>query len=829
MRKVLSFVLVLSLVLGSFAMAFAAPLSDIAGKDFEDAVNVLTELEVVSGYPDGTFKPGNIVTRAEMAVIVVRALGLADYATGTSNFKDMAGHWSNPYVAYATSLGAIAGYPDGTFKPDKTVSYDEAATMLVAALGYTPDSLVGTWPANYVTKAKSLGIIDGVKAGATGANRGDIAIMAFQTLGQSLGKTDKDGVWNPNIIEAGPPIVYETLLDRLGAELYDPGAGPGKPFLLNDTLADTAVANVRDYIGAWVTAYVNSDGDIIAIKDVKTTFLTGKFTTSAGTTTIAAADKFKANDVEYGFAKAVNPADFLNGKVTGVDTTFNTTTEFTLAVEVSGKTIKEVRSVNVWTPNAAAQVTKSQIAAIDKDMKLLGKSFKKDDNREIDLASFALIGVKSLSDIKVDDVVYVYDSGVIRKVEVSNKVVSGEVTRLKDGKYTIDGKAYSAYTGAGNNGVVGKLNVGDEVDAYIGPDGKIFDFEKIAGKADKIGIILNTGDVTGSGLNDTPDAQVKLLLADGTTKTFVVDEDVYNPSAGPTAIVGLLGNDGVWGNTTPANAAGSGTAAPLVGTAVKYEINKDGDISALAKVVWEGAAMVAPDQKLTKKGTFAGFNVDADALIISYKDADGALPYTSKAADYSILKLNNLLDTTLVFAYYTLNDADEVDFLYISSTTSSTDDIFAVVVAVEKNSSDAGYGVDMLINGEEVYKDSENYYSGANAIDTDGEFQALWKVTYDAKGVATLAAHGLGGALVTINFDGVTPANNPTVSGNVVTYGAGPSKATLDSDVVVYVWNATDKVYEVGSINDIEDLTANVYLFDTDSTKDNIYDIVLVI
>ncbi|NLM08527.1 MAG: S-layer homology domain-containing protein, partial [Clostridiales Family XIII bacterium] len=157
MRKVLSFVLVLSLVLGSFGMAFAAPLSDVKGEDCADAVSVLTELGVVSGYPDGTYKPDNIVTRAEMAVIVVRALGLANYATGTSSFSDMAGHWSNAYVAYATSLGIIDGYPDGTFRPDNTVSYDEAAKMLVAALGYTPESLPGTWPANYVVKAQALG------------------------------------------------------------------------------------------------------------------------------------------------------------------------------------------------------------------------------------------------------------------------------------------------------------------------------------------------------------------------------------------------------------------------------------------------------------------------------------------------------------------------------------------------------------------------------------------------------------------------------------------------------------------------------------------------
>ena len=120
MRKVLSFVLVLSLVLGSFAMAFAATpaVSDTAGKACEDAVNVLTELGIVKGYPDGSYKPENIVTRAEMAVIVISALGLKDYAVGTSSFKDMAGYdWAQGYVAYAQSLGVINGYPDGTFKP----------------------------------------------------------------------------------------------------------------------------------------------------------------------------------------------------------------------------------------------------------------------------------------------------------------------------------------------------------------------------------------------------------------------------------------------------------------------------------------------------------------------------------------------------------------------------------------------------------------------------------------------------------------------------------------------------------------------------------------
>ena len=278
MKKVLSLVLTLSLVLGTFSMAFAATtFGDVKGENCEDAVNVLTELGVVTGYEDGTYKPENIVTRAEMAVFVVNALGLEDYVTetATSSFTDMDGYgWAQGYIAYAQSLGVVSGYGDGTFKPGKTVSYDEAATMVVAALGYTTESLQGTWPANFVTKAKSLGILDGIKSGAAGANRGDIAIMLFQTLDQAIGKVNKDGDWVGTGIKfdsKGNAIEWDTMLSRLGASLYEPAVYVDEDddsFVLTNDIADDAVANVRAYIGAVVSAYANDDNEIIAIKEV---------------------------------------------------------------------------------------------------------------------------------------------------------------------------------------------------------------------------------------------------------------------------------------------------------------------------------------------------------------------------------------------------------------------------------------------------------------------------------------------------------------------------------------------------------------------------------
>ena len=76
MRKALSFVLVLALIMGSFSFAFAADTdnqkySDIAGKKCEGAVTVLSALGVVDGYADGTYKPEKGVTRAEMAKLLI--------------------------------------------------------------------------------------------------------------------------------------------------------------------------------------------------------------------------------------------------------------------------------------------------------------------------------------------------------------------------------------------------------------------------------------------------------------------------------------------------------------------------------------------------------------------------------------------------------------------------------------------------------------------------------------------------------------------------------------------------------------------------------------
>jgi len=187
MKKILALVLALTLALGTFSFAAAAP-EDVVGTDYEDAVNKLTYLGIIHGFEDGTFRPGEPVTRAQFAKIIVTALGVgeaAQYAAGATKFADVpADHWATGYINVAADLGIIVGYPDGTFAPENQVSYAEAIKMIVAALGYTPKAeQMGGYPGGYLAIAAEKEISDGVTViNNMAANRGDIALMIDNAL-----------------------------------------------------------------------------------------------------------------------------------------------------------------------------------------------------------------------------------------------------------------------------------------------------------------------------------------------------------------------------------------------------------------------------------------------------------------------------------------------------------------------------------------------------------------------------------------------------------------------------------------------------------------------
>ncbi len=110
--------------------------SDVnAGDWFNNAISTLSNAGIVTGYNDGTFRPNQPITRGEMAKIIAN---FANLNKGTKSFTDLSGHWSKSYVELAAGNGWIAGYPDGSFRPDQKITRAETVTMINRVLERVP-------------------------------------------------------------------------------------------------------------------------------------------------------------------------------------------------------------------------------------------------------------------------------------------------------------------------------------------------------------------------------------------------------------------------------------------------------------------------------------------------------------------------------------------------------------------------------------------------------------------------------------------------------------------------------------------------------------------
>lgn len=168
-KKVLSLVLALVMVLGTLGTAFADTAEAPA---INEKIEKLKAMGLVQGYEDGTYGLENPITRAEMATMIVRSLGLESAATASaafpSQFSDMNGAnvlWARGYVNVAVGQGVVKGYPEGTFLPANNVTYAEAIAMLVRAGNHitAAEEAVAVWPATYLTKAAQIGLLNGVE------------------------------------------------------------------------------------------------------------------------------------------------------------------------------------------------------------------------------------------------------------------------------------------------------------------------------------------------------------------------------------------------------------------------------------------------------------------------------------------------------------------------------------------------------------------------------------------------------------------------------------------------------------------------------------------
>ncbi len=143
-------------------------LIDIAGHWACDNINKLVALGAINGYPDGSFKPDNNITRAEFVTVIVKAFQLEN--KDGKIFGDTAVHWAKDYIATAAIHGIVTGCDDNTFRPDDLLTREQMAAMIIRAakltqevgeLRFTDSSNISGWARNSLVTAVKNGIING--------------------------------------------------------------------------------------------------------------------------------------------------------------------------------------------------------------------------------------------------------------------------------------------------------------------------------------------------------------------------------------------------------------------------------------------------------------------------------------------------------------------------------------------------------------------------------------------------------------------------------------------------------------------------------------------
>jgi len=168
-------------------------LTDIKGHWAETAILSLVGRQAIDGYPDGSFKPQQTITRAEFATVLVKALGLQ--AQSGKMFEDTTRHWAKDYIRTAYAADIIEGYDAEHFGPDDLITREQMAVMIIKATGlmaadqeltFSDSAEVSPWAVNWVRTAAHHGLMKGYTDDSfkplANASRAEAVIVIFNVL-----------------------------------------------------------------------------------------------------------------------------------------------------------------------------------------------------------------------------------------------------------------------------------------------------------------------------------------------------------------------------------------------------------------------------------------------------------------------------------------------------------------------------------------------------------------------------------------------------------------------------------------------------------------------
>ena len=894
LKRALSLALAAIMLIGMMVVsACAVSYNDLTDKDQivnKDAVSMLVSLGIIEGKPDGSYAPTENVDRAQMAKMlsVIMNKGVdnsALYQSVNSGLTDITSNWAKGYINYCYTTGIIAGRGNGTFDPSATVTALEAAKMLLVAVGYDPkiEGFEGAdWAINVSVRADEQGIFEGfTKDLSAPLNRDDAALLIYNALDVEMIQSyttnnypivysdhrtilsDKYGVIKvEGVVTANEWAILDddtdTALQEGKTRIYNPDgilSTTGNTAVAQDSSANvkTQVFNVStpvDMLGKAVTMYVKkttilADSTVYGapvVSDVNTVIETGEKVTggdSKDDDSLAALLKGtglatdKATEYYHNYEEvAIDSADvddIMNVKgaaLTVIDNDNDGYVNYVISVEKSLTHVSGVSSKNETTT----------LYGLPGDDVI--------DNEDI---------VTTATDLTKGDVVLVVQYGGRTYVE-EPKTVTGEM-ELFNAKNKDDNKNYIKVGGEEykQDGleVLSNINKDNPVkflisecddkangvqfdaqyDFFLDDFGNIVAFREVEGAPTQYALALDSA-YSINGLTTT--GQIKLLLADGTSKVYDVDmdatadrfEDLANSDDNSTkdsavetwfgsaitddnsmdAVLKFMGSD-------DATAAGAKTKGYASGNLVAYTIDDDEVVTFGPAELDDGVIVNG-----TSKNYIKGDNYTESGKSTFFHSSQTELKADVARGDVDLRLENSSVDThtnsygideeTIIYYYNgskgyvavgydnmaKMIDADKaggIDNGKVRASVVAFDDATDVAEVIVLYTDQAKFGTDAYVYVMSVYDKSGSVYT-YSVIDEEGNVLQMQSKT-----------KGMAGKLCTYTTDGdyyVLEAQADCVSNSNKT-----AAADVANDVGLIVTTRTKyfKVYDFDKATDL--------------------------
>ena len=713
LKKILALVLAFACAFTMFAGAAFTDQADI--KVENEVVDTLIELGVINGYTDGSFKPNDTVTRAEMAkMIYVLRTGNSDasaYNNDKTSFTDVNGHWAAGFIKYCQSVGIIAGQSATKFAPDQTVTAQEAAKMLLVTLGYDAQKagLVGiNWASKTNALADENGLLDDVNTSFTGpCPRQYAAQLIYNAIDTPTVVWRDDAYTNVTLLGDDNKTVGEKFMNlkKTTAVLEDVSKTSGKEtFELTLDKSTVDENKTTDDKGKALYNFTNVKKDYSDLKYQMVTVLYknndkskvyGVYATKDNTQQTGIlknlkmdGNKAKLDDTKYDLADKntvyVNGKSWTENKKDSnniksfIDTYGNDSdTKYTNAAYMQPTEVKLLATdgstdysiLNVKT-FAVAKVT-----AVGSDY--INVSFKKGDNTIASKSKLESDDWDWYDGVKKNDYVvltaagnYGTGNGLVEKATVVTGKVNG--TKSDDG-VAIDGEWYTMAGKKGN--MVTRPNTGANVEMVV-VNGYVYYTDTTAGSIDDIALLVEAAPK--GGVNSKWEA--RMIFADGTDKVVEIEKKWDDKDDGKAIAEFHEGNDE---NPNARETIGTGNsstkAQPML---VSYEVSKD--VYTLTRLGFKNT----DDKNATKIDT-NGYDEYVTAKSVK---TDGSIKGTVTLSDKSTISRLYYEATGVVFVKSKAdNNGDDGDYKVVTGKTASGYDRTLRAAAAVADKSGNGY------------------------------------------------------------------------------------------------------------------------------------------